>query len=326
MADYGFACASGGEARPPRELFNQALIEVGRSALAVQNLAEELRTSPAAISKDSVEHQKLAYISMQMGFYEGIVDTLTAKDAQLQRDLAMGRRQQAHQQVMANRVYHEMNQILCSLDAGFLRMLVAPDGQFQQLYRACTVWLQRNPKKAMAALPVGGAVIGSSFAAFHYKFGWCLLGMHAQECSVAVAGKAILASGAAGFAIGVVLVGIGLGVWWAMGRLERESCHLRQFEDEQRRRLESMVEELKRMSEDQTLETFRALTNICRASFCQMEFHPGDDVCSMCLEEIGGPQDAVRSPNCRDRHFLHANCWEAYVRGLSTQECPICRV
>lgn len=324
MAYYGAAGGHAGEGLPPQEQFRSALADVSRAAQDVQTVIGQLRDDPAVNQKGSVEKHKLEYITMQMGFYEGIIDTLTAKDAQLTRAALMGR-QDAACQVVANNVYGKMTVILRSLEVGFRRMLTAPDSQFRDLYDAITGWIQRNPWLAAALPPVVGALGGGAAAAWHYQMGWCIFGVTAKcQCSAVVA-KALLTSAACGFAAGILIAAVGLGICYSMSGGDEQ--RLRRFEDEQRQKLEDMVQRLERMNEQETLEEFEQLEGLCRGAFCQLQFSPAVDErsCPICLNDIDDASQATRAPNCQGRHFMHAQCWQVCMARRHSQLCPLCR-
>jgi len=287
----------------------------------IQRLTDEGVTIPG---KGDAASNKLEYLTTQMNVYDSIIAIFSTRDFLIS---SMAAKMDVAQVVVSDNYYQEMTQILQVMENGFRRVLGLPESWYVNQYKKAMEFVMRHPKKIAG---LGVAVVGGAVGAckLHFvKYNMCVFArlLGACACNSWGANASMIAGGILGavvYLIGALVVNALLS-----GGVEDAATAA---EKEKRDALNRMVEELKGMSQAETLQQLKQLRIACNETFCRPACEP-DERCLICSMEFETDPEApggkpVRAIRCTGRHFMHETCHAEWVGESGRMECPTCGV
>jgi len=293
----------------------------------IRRLKDEGVTIPG---KGDAASNKLEYLTTQMIVYDRILQiffncsflmssrAVTMDDA---RGGEPGGPGQPSEAVVYDKYYQQMTQTLQVMENGFRRVIGLPESWYVNQYKKAMEFVMRHRIKIAG---LGFAVVNGAAGACHLVY------VQYKMCVFAtLTGTCASASVIAGGILAAVVYLIGTLVFNALlsGGVEDAATAA---EKEKRDALNRMVEELKGMSQAETLQQLKQLRIACNETFCRPACEP-DECCLICSMEFETDPEApggkpVRAIRCTGRHFMHERCHAEWVGESGRMECPTCGV
>jgi len=283
----------------------------------IQRLTDEGVTIPG---KGDAASNKLEYLTTQMNVYDSIIAIFSTRDFLIS---SMAAKMDVAQVVVSDNYYQEMTQILQVMENGFRRVLGLPESWYVNQYKKAMEFVMRHQIEIAG---LGFAVVNGAASACHLVY------VQYKMCFFAKLGACASAS-----VIPAIAGGIFAAVVYLIGVLAFNALLSGGVEDaataaekEKRDALNRMVEELKGMSQAETLQQLKQLRIACNETFCRPACEP-DERCLICSMEFETDPEApggkpVRAIRCTGRHFMHETCHAEWVGESGRMECPTCGV
>lgn len=316
---------------PPVDLSPQVrcTMQLERTQTAARRVRQEIDALQQAAdfhNKESAVFMKFDYLQGEMHVYQEFLAIVTTHRTLLERDAVVVT---AAQLRVHDRFYQQLEKALCHMEAGFKRVLDYDNRWYREQVRIAKNLIQQHPAKFAALFSGLPASLGAVAYGGRVQYGFCLLTRLlalTSEYSACAASVSMTTTILTGVGVGLVA---SLLVYGAVKYFLPKEYESDRLEQARRNEVNRMVEKLREVRSEDLLEGMTSFANRCGTTFCQPTFIP-EDICLVCHDTFDANDNTagrrpVRSTTCRGKHFMHHECWQAWIaQRPGSIACPSC--